>query len=637
VLGLLHERPSVARERLTPDARLGSSFAMLALLIGLALAALLGACFILPVIAILRTRRLREFELRLIGVEAALMRLIRERRSEAGHPEEPVEAPKLQRAEPPTYAPVPAPLAHQPLEALIGQKWLGWIAVVLIFFGAAFFLKYAFDNRWIGERGRVSLGILAGLAFTWMGHDRFRRGWRYFSQALTGGGITLLYLSIYGAFAYYQLIAQQGAFAFLVLVVAAGQALAVAYDARSIASLALLGGFLTPVLLATPQDRYVALFTYLVVLDAGVLALVIARQWRWIGSLAFAGTHLLFWTWYEDRYTAEKLGAALLFQVVVFLLFVAADLAPHWRQEAAGPEQWVRSVLNAFVFFGTLYSLLETEYRPWLGALAAALAGAYAALGRWQLARLPADRRTALVTLATALAFATVAIPVQLEGNWVTIGWSAEALALLWAASQAGSKEFTRPLRVFSTVVFALAAGRLLFVDTPWGYRPPFQPVLNAYFLSVLAVAAALGAAVWLWRDVGVRPALAAGLAGAFVLWIGSSIEIYSYFDPQPGMAAPPVPVFPGAQQQQRWAGHMSLSVLWTLYAAALVAAGFRLAVPALRTAGLGLFGLTLLKVVLVDISELRQFYRIVAVLALGFVLLGVAWAYQRMRTRLSV
>ena len=78
------------------------------------------------------------------------------------------------------------------------------------------------------------------------------------------------------------------------------------------------------------------------------------------------------------------------------------------------------------------------------------------------------------------------------------------------------------------------------------------------------------------------------------------------------------------------WASQLALSLLWSTYAGLLTAAGFRARLRAVRSTGLVVFGFTLAKVLLFDISELRQFYRIVALLALGIVLLGAAWIYQR-------
>ena len=243
----------------------------------LIVALLVCLCIVLPIVAFVRTNRIRTLELRLAGVEAALLRLMRQ--------QEAVAAPAVQAA-PVTEAPAvtapaaaaglpppvretvataalepsaPAPPASESLEAVIGQKWVGWIAVLLIFCAAAFFLKYAFENRWIGELGRVSIGVAAGLGMAWGGLERHRRGWRYLAQILTGGGIAILYLSVYGAFGYYHLMGARAAFVALAILVAEAHLLALSYNARAVAVMALLGGFLVPVLLSAGRDQYTVL------------------------------------------------------------------------------------------------------------------------------------------------------------------------------------------------------------------------------------------------------------------------------------------------------------------------------------------------------------------------------------------
>jgi len=159
----------------------------------------------------------------------------------------------------------------------------------------------------------------------------------------------------------------------------------------------------------------------------------------------------------------------------------------------------------------------------------------------------------------------------------------------------------------------------------------------------MLALAACLGCAAYLYRRMGLSGYLAFGLLAAGVFWLGSSVEAYSYFDAQaqaltrattrnagPAGLMTGQEAYPTTARQLRWAGQLSLSMLWPLYAGLMTAAGFRLQLRAWRVAGLALFGLTLVKVLLLDIPELRQFYRIVALLALGVVLLVVAWKYQR-------
>jgi uncharacterized membrane protein len=618
---------------------------------------------VLPIVAIVRTGRIRTLELRVAGLEAALRRLIQERTPVAPPPPviaqpipetvsatapaaplappppataptaplappPPPAAPAESLAPPPPPPPPPPPAIATPsdsLEQVIGRKWLGWVAILLIFGATVYFLKYAFDNRWIGELGRVMLGVAASLTLVWLGNERYRKQWRYFSQILTGGGIAILYLSVYGAFGYYHLIGQRGAFVFLAILVAEAFLLAVWYDSPSIAVMALAGGFLVPILLSTGRDQYATLFTYIAVLDLGMLGVVAVRSWRWIGSLAYLGTQLLFWNWYSEHYHTEKRPAVLLFQTAIFLLFIVADMAPNLRRRAAGFEEWVRLAVNPFVFYATCYGLLNDDFHEWMAVLALLLAVVYAALARAGLARYAPDRRTLLVTLGTALTFVTLAIPVQLDSNWITIAWAAEAVALVWAGLDSGA----RPLRALSTVVFGLALERFLFVDTPWDSRTAFTPVFNRYFLGMLAVAACLAAAAYLYGRARPRAALAAGLVAFGVLWIGSSFEAYTYFSVQMQATAYPMPA-EETLRQLSWSAQLALSLLWSVYAGLFTAAGFRRQSRALRTTGLVLFGITLGKVLLVDVWELRQFYRIVALLALGLVLLGAAWIYQR-------
>ena len=278
----------------------------------------------------------------------------------------------------------------------------------------------------------------------------------------------------------------------------------------------------------------------------------------------------------------------------------------------------------------------------------------YAALARAGLALRPSDRRMLLVTVGTALTFVTLAVPVQLASNWITIAWSLEAVALLWASFEASAP----PLRVFSALVFAMALLRFLFIDTPWESRAPFTPVFNRYFLGMLALAACLALAAGLYRRMNPTDSAGSGvhlisaMLAVGVFWLGSSFEAYSYFDAQAQTVTRGAPAgntmgntpgntmgnpSPGGAEaaaenarQLRWAGQLSLSILWSLYAGLMTAAGFRLQLQAWRVAGLVLFGMTLVKVVFLDISGLREFYRILALLGLGVVLLAVAWKYQQ-------
>ena len=533
-----------------------------------------------------------------------------------------------------------ATLRAAQLESMIGRRLVGWAAVSLILFATAFFLKYAFDNRWIGEVGRVAIGVAFGIGMSVLGFKYQKRRWRVFSQILTAGGIVLLYLSSYAAFGYYHLVTQKAAFVYLAILIAEAAGLALLYDAPAIAIMALLGGFLTPMLLHSDRDQYRSFFTYIVALDVGALALL--KHWKGLSSVAYFGTQLLFWLWYNENYHPQKRVAVLIFQTAIFLIFLLAHLGRELiRREFATIEDLALLLINPFVFFATTYHLLNTNHHDWMGVFAIGMSLLYASAAKILMGRIRHPGRAVLLgtPLATnhsellamigiALTFVTIAIPVQLHSNWITIAWAVEALTMLWAGLEIRSLR----LRAFGWTLFGLALGKLFFWDTPFNFRPLFTPVLNRYFLSSLVVTACLFGASLLYQRVGERKQFRAPklrlliLLGTVVtLWFVMSVETHTFF-----AARAAANRIAGDAEHQRWLGQMALSVLWAAYAAVLAAAGFVRRSASLRWAALALFALTTIKAMLVDIAQLQQLYRIIVFFVLGVLLLLVAWGYHK-------
>lgn len=360
---------------------------------------------------------------------------------------------------PPPREPTTTVNANQ-IESIIGRRWVGWAAITLILFATAFFFKYAFENRWIGELARVAMGIVAGIGMYLAGFHYHKRGWRVFSQILTAGGIVLLYLSIYAAFGYYQLVGQKTAFVFLVILIAQTAVLARTYNAPAIAIMSLVGGFLNPVLLRSDQDQYQSFFAYLVALDVGALALL--KRWRGLSSVAYFGTQLLFWIWFNENYEPHKRAAVLVFQTIVFLIFLVAHLGRDLiRREPATNEDAVLLVVNPLIFFTTAYSLLNHTHHNWMGMFAVGMALFYASAALILRKRSGMTRREILLLVATALTFVTIAIPIQLSANWITLAWGLYAGAL----AAVGFLRRAPAVRWASLVLFALTVSKAVLVD----------------------------------------------------------------------------------------------------------------------------------------------------------------------------
>ncbi|MBI4233761.1 MAG: DUF2339 domain-containing protein [Chloroflexi bacterium] len=531
-------------------------------------------------------------------------------------------------------------------EAVLGGNWLARIGVLALVIGVGFFLKLAFDNNWIGPTARVTLGLLGGIALLGAG-EYWQRRYPPFAQALTGGGIALLYLSIFAAFAIFHLISLLPAWGFLLLVSMASAVLAVRHEAMALAVIGILGAFGAPFILGgfAPAAREAAtagpgfeLLAYILVVDVGVLALSALRNWRWFTLLALVGSLAVFGLWNEQLGRDVSLLVPEVGLTLIFLVFVGATTLFHvvWRRAPRTFDQLLM-VANAAAYFGISYGLLWDHFRVWMGGFSLLLALFYGGLAYAVLLRSAANARLGLLALGTALVFLTIAVPVQLgDQAWTTAAWAAEGVVLTWL-----SFTLRMPtLRPFAFGVFAVMAVRLLFFDTAVELRT-FRPLLNERFLAfVFGIAATYTAAYLLWRGRGdLQPweqeaftlyPLFLVAASFFSLWVLTA-EVLSYFDSRIAATAR----LGGVGWWQRAEAlrdgkNLSLTGLWALYAAVLLVVGFARRSRLVRLAGLGLLVVPIAKVFVYDVFTLERVYRIVAFIGLGVLLLAGGYLYQR-------
>ncbi len=386
------------------------------------------------------------------------------------------------------------------VEDAVGKRWLVYLGGLLVFAAVGFLIKHAFDQKWITPAIVVVAGLVAGAGFLVAG-DRFvRRGMRLFGLALIGApGLPLLYISLFAACQVYELIPHSVAFGAMILATVAGMALAVLHDSVAISFLSVLGGLLTPVLVSTGVDARDALFTYLLILDLGVLGVAFLRRWRSLDVLAFVGTAALFAGWYAQFYEPEAMVPTLLWLGAFYATFLVLPFAYHLRERTpATLERFLMALVVAAGVFGYAWAILHEHHRHVLGCVALAMAASYVTLGSLTRRRVTEDARGVFSFLALAMLFLTIAVPLHLGLNGITLAWAAEAVALLYL----GYRFAYLPVRVGGLVVLGVAVVRVF--ARHWPLQDGAQAlVANAQFGVAAFVCVAMGAfaAVHQWRE----------------------------------------------------------------------------------------------------------------------------------------
>lgn len=331
-------------------------------------------------------------------------------------------------------------------------RWLGRIGAIAVLLGVVFFLKYAFDNNWIGPVGRVSIGVLFGIVMAGLG-QRIRTKYQNYSDILIACGVGVLYLSIYASYGFYHLVIPAVALFLMALVTAFALLIAVVDGSIGLAVFATLGGFATPVALSTGENHLVGLSLYMIILDLGVFGAAFYKKWLKLNVIAFIGTLFLFEGWMSTYYSEAQLAMTFLFGSVFFGLFLATSILHHLlRKEPTTVSDLLLITANAAWYFSLGYRLFDPLYHEYLGFFAFLLSALYLAIAYVSFSSNRADRTLNLFLPGIAVVFLTIAIPLQLTGLYISVAWLAEAVVLL--ATSLYLRE--RVMQVFAWLVLVL-------------------------------------------------------------------------------------------------------------------------------------------------------------------------------------
>ena len=434
------------------------------------------------------------------------------------------------------------------LEAFIGENLINKVGIIVLIIGVAIGANYAVEHDLIGPGMRIGMGygvglILLGIAY-WMRHK-----FKAMSAVFLSGATAIMYLVTYAAHSLFDIIPQLAAFALMVVFTAFTVWAALLYSKQIIAHVGMVGAYAIPFLLSDGSGNANVLFSYILIINCGILVVAIKRYWKLLYLTTFVFTWLIFFTWYFTSYNAPSYfttgmvfsSAFYILLYTVFLVFKVAKSEPYSGFDLA------LLLANSLLYFTAGYLMLADEqFSPHLQGVFCLFNSTIHVIVAISLMR-KANHDEALVDVIVGLAvlFLGLSIPIELDGSWVTILWVGQASLLFWVSRSKGRVVFERLAYGFLLLSFfsllddwSRSYGNYS-INQPSSYLTPF---LNIHFITSLAVAIGAGFITWFhqqttrkaWKaPASLVPFIHYGVPAIciFAAYNGMRLEIFNYWD----------------------------------------------------------------------------------------------------------
>ena len=376
------------------------------------------------------------------------------------------------------------------IEKFIGENLINKIGIGITIIGVGIGAKYAIDNQLISPLTRIILGYLIGLVlFAFSIH--LKKQYENFSAVLLSGSMAIFYFITFAAFSFYALYTQLFTFALMVLFTVFTVMAAIKYNKQVIAHIGLVGAYAVPFLLSDGSGKIAILLSYVAIINVGILVIAFRKYWKPLYYSSFVLTWLIFLAWFIPDYDpAIHLGLSSAFVSIYFITFYIIFLAYKLRkQEKFELEDILQLLVNSFIFYGTGYSILNQHIIgcDFLGLFTLCNVFIHSIVSVLLYRQKQSDRNLFSFILGLAVVFLTISIPVQLDGNWVTLFWSAEAALLFWIGRTKSAPVYewlSYPLMILAFFSLSFGWPDAYHISQPTQNGAPLTPLFNINFLT---------------------------------------------------------------------------------------------------------------------------------------------------------
>ncbi|MCW9041566.1 MAG: DUF2339 domain-containing protein [Flavobacteriales bacterium] len=374
------------------------------------------------------------------------------------------------------------------IERFIGENLINKIGILITIIGVAIGAKYSIDNNLINPLTRIILGYLFGFGLLGIGF-KLKEKYKNYSAVLLSGSMTIMYFITFVAYSLYGLMSQEISFGLMVLFTIFTVLAAIQYNLQVIAHIGLVGAYAVPFLLSDGSGKVMILFSYMTIINIGILYISFKKYWKPLYYSAFGFTWLIFLSWFLFKYENDvHFTLALSFLTIFFTIFYITFLSYKLiAKEKFNASDVVLLLINAFIFYGLGYNIFtnntNTDNLLGLFTILNALIHFITAFVIYK--QKLADKHLFHLLVGLVLTFITITIPVQLDGNWVSLLWAGEAAVLFLI----GTKNNVKTYRNLSFPVMLLAFFSILQDWENYHYlfsNSKITAFINIHFLTSL-------------------------------------------------------------------------------------------------------------------------------------------------------
>lgn len=384
------------------------------------------------------------------------------------------------------------------LEKFIGENLINKIGIIILVLGISFFLRYAIAKEWINEPTRVGIGILTGGSILIIAH-RLRLKFKAFSSVLVAGAIAVFYFTIAIAFHDYQLFSQTTAFAIMTVITLFSVFVSIAYDRQELGVLSTLAGFAVPFMVSSGDGNYHVLLTYLLILNSGMLIISYYKRWFIVNFTALIATIIVVFGWYStlENPNTNILNNALIYFSFSYFIFTIAFIINNVVHKNKFANYEIGALLSSTALYFAIGCHIIHRINPdYMGLFSITLGFinilfAYTIYKKYRF-----DKNIIYALIGLALTLATVTLPIQFEGNYITIFWACEAVLLFWLSQKSNMKGFTLAGIIVQILAFISLIMNIQYYAAD---QVPYVFMFNLNFITGLIFIGSLLSTHWLF------------------------------------------------------------------------------------------------------------------------------------------